>query len=252
VTINLGIASTQTTVPGVVGKGANAARSDIEAAGLVFAKGADTLLAPGDASIGRVVSQDPTQDKVRTVGDTVTVSMGAEGAVVPNLFTNGGGACPGAVTQATASNRLSAANLTMTVQTGDDDYFLSWDTLNMEFDLAAHPECEGRTTNQSPPPGTIVAKNSEVTVAFDPVNAPADTDIYGRLLADVVDAYQNAVTLMQATSDGGVCNSGGAHPDTEPTIGAVDPAPTETIPFVDNKYTLHYWLVDNTAPNNCS
>jgi len=250
VTINLGVASTQTTVPGVIGEGENAAKSDIEAAGLTFARGADTLLAPGDAGIGKVVSQDPTEGKTRSLGSTVTVSIGVEGAVVPNLFASGSGACPGAVTQATAQSRITAANLTMTVQTGDDDYSLSWDSINNEFDPATHPECEGRTTNQSPPPGTIVAKGSAVTVAFDPVKAPAAADIYDRLLADVTAAYQNAVVMLQASSNAGICNSGGSYADG--TIGRVDPAPTTTIPLVDNKYTLTYWIVDNTAPTNCS
>ncbi len=253
VTINLGVASTQTTVPNVIGKGENAAKTDIEAAGLTYAKGADTLLAPGDSGIGKVVSQDPTEGKTRSLGSTVTVSIGVEGAVVPNLFTNGGGACSGAVTQATAQSRITAANLTMTVQTGDDDYSLSWDgaALPPAYDPATHPECEGRTTNQSPPPGTIVAKGSAVTVAFDPVKAPAQADIIGRLLADVTSAYQAAVNLLQSATNGGVCSTGGSD-NSQTVIGQISPGYGTTLPQSGSTWNLTYWLVDDSAPNACS
>ena len=249
VTIQLGETTGQVTVPDVVGKNETNARTTIEQAGLVFAKGADTPLAPGDPSIGRVVTQNPTEGEIRAVGDTVTVSLGVEGAAVPDLFSGGNGNCPTAVTQAQANNRITSAGLTMTTQVGDDDYTLSWNSGDNQFDPAALSACEGRVVNQSPPPGTIVAKGTAVTVAFDPVRAPAANDIFGRLIADVEDAYQGAVTLEQAPANGGVCNSG-----TYPagTIGQIDPSPNDDIPLSGGEHTLLYWIVDTLAANNCS
>jgi beta-lactam-binding protein with PASTA domain/tRNA A-37 threonylcarbamoyl transferase component Bud32 len=249
VEISLGQAPAEVAVPTVIGKGESAAKNEIEGAGLTYARGADTLLAAGDASIGKVVSQDPAADTTQPVGTTVTVSIGVEGSVVPDLFSGGNGACPGAVTQNQANNKISNAGLTMTAQTGDDAYTLAWDSSTAQFDPAAHPECEGRVVNQSPPPGTIVAAGAAVTVSFDPVNAPDGNDILGRLLVDVNNAYQGAVTLVQASSNGGACASG-----TYPagTIGQIDPSPNTTIPQSGGSYTLNYWLVNPGASDPCS
>jgi hypothetical protein len=195
-----------------------------------------------------VVSQDPTEGETRAVGDAVTVNFGVEGAVVPDLFSGGNGNCPAAATQAQANNRITSAGLTMTTQVGDDDYTLSWNSGTNQFDPAALSQCEGRVVNQSPPPGTIVGMGTAVTVAFDPVRAPRANDIFGRLVADVADAYQGAVTLEPAPTNGGVCNSGTYPPGT---IGQIDPSSNNDIPLSGGEHTLHYWIVDTLAANNC-
>ena len=68
VTLRIGRAATAAPVPAVVGDAEAAARTEVESAGFVWAKGADTLLAPGDGNIGRVVSQDPTAGTNRPIG----------------------------------------------------------------------------------------------------------------------------------------------------------------------------------------
>ena len=60
VTLFVGRAATEVSVPSVVGDNAGPAQTEIEAAGLTWTRGADTLLAPGDSDIGRVVTQNPT------------------------------------------------------------------------------------------------------------------------------------------------------------------------------------------------
>ncbi|HUG75847.1 MAG TPA: Stk1 family PASTA domain-containing Ser/Thr kinase, partial [Acidimicrobiia bacterium] len=159
VTIRVGRAATENTVPSVTGKTEADARADIEGAGFVFAKGADTPLAPGDSNIGRVASQDPSGGTSQPIGSTVTVSMGIEGAVVPDLFTGGAGSCTIAVTQAVAQQRITNAQLTMNASTlspSQDEYFLRWDATASPpaYDLSSRPDCEGRTVSQSPAPGT--------------------------------------------------------------------------------------------------
>jgi eukaryotic-like serine/threonine-protein kinase len=246
VTIRVGQAATEGSVPEVVGGTESSARQAIEGEGFVFSRGADTLLAPGDPNIGRVVTQSPTSGSIRPIGSTVTVSIGVEGAVVPNLFTGGAGACTTAVTQTVAQQRITSAQLTMSASTlpaSQDEYFLKWDSVANQFDPATRPECEGRTVSQSPAPGTIVAKGSSVSVQFDPVLAPAAADIYGRTFVDVRNAYRGgnpahptALELIQQ----GECTSG-THPDG--TIGQIEPKPTQPILLVDDKYTLRYWIV---------
>jgi eukaryotic-like serine/threonine-protein kinase len=246
VTIRVGQAATDGPVPDVVGGTESSARQAIESDGFVFARGADTILAPGDPNIGRVVTQSPTAGSIRPIGSTVTVSIGVEGAVVPNLFTGGAGACTTAVTQAVAQQRITSAELTMSASTlppSQDEYFLKWDSGENQFDPATRPECEGRTVSQSPAPGAIVAKGSSVAVQFDPVLAPAAADIYGRTFVSVRDAYRGgnpahptALELIQQ----GECTSG-THPDG--TIGQIEPKPTQPIVLIDGKYTLRYWIV---------
>jgi eukaryotic-like serine/threonine-protein kinase len=247
VTIRLGQAATEGLVPQVVGGTEAAARQAIEGDGFVFARGADTNLAPGDPNIGRVASQDPTPGATRPIGSTVTVSIGIEGAVVPNLFTGGAGACTTAVTQAVAQQRITAAQLTMAASTlppAQDEYFLSWNSATNQFDPATRPECEGRTVSQSPAPGTIVAKGSSVSVQFDPVLAPAAADIYGRTLTQVNNAYQQAIVWLAGTTDGGQCHDP-ANPAGQ--IRLIDPAPEQPITFnaAQSRFEAFYWLSVN-------
>jgi beta-lactam-binding protein with PASTA domain len=252
VTLRIGRAATEVPVPAVVGDTESAARAEVEAAGLVWARGADTILPPGDSNIGRVVSQDPSAGSIRSLGSTVTASIGVEGAVVPNLFTGGTEGCPNAVSQSTAQSRITSASLTMITNTPVDEY--AYSTLPGQNTHA----CEGRTVEQSPPPGTVVAKNSSVTVTFDIVRAPQDFEIYGLAPSDPTPGVEDAIerfprfTLIANTSNGGVCY------DPDPTydgkIRMINPLPTIEIPLVDGQYRLEYWVATTTPPGaypNC-
>ena len=244
VTIFIGEAATEVTVPNVDGATQQGARNAIENAGLAFERGDDVLVAPGSPDIGRAVGQSPSAGTIQDVGTTITVSFGVEGAVVPNLFTGGSGGCPDAVTMATAQSRLTAANLVMQTQTaGEDEY---------SYTLGTHT-CEGRTVQQSPPPGEIVEKGATVVVTFDPVFAPQDFEIYeltpsGPPPADSAEDQFPMFTWEQATADGGVCYD--ANPAYAGNIRRIDPLPEATIPFIDGAWTITYWLAvtDNTKP----
>lgn len=254
VTIRIGRAATEGAVPPVTGKTESEARADIEGAGFVFAKGSDTPLAPGDPNIGRVASQNPSAGSTRTIGSTVTVSIGIEGAVVPNLFTGGSGSCTIAVTQQVAQQRISNAQLTMNASTlppSQDEYFLHWNDGTNQFDLSSRPDCEGRTVSQSPAPGTVVAKNTTVQVSFDPVRAPDAEDIYGRTISQVNDAYQQAIVWLVGTTNGGECHDA-VNPSGQ--IRLIDPAPTQVVPFnqAQSRYEAYYWVsVNNPARPAC-
>jgi len=256
VTIRIGRAATENTVPSVTGKTEADARADIEGAGFLFAKAADTPLAPGDPNIGRVASQNPAGGGTRTIGSTVTVSIGIEGAVVPNLFTGGTGSCTIAVTQAVAQQRITNAQLTMNASTlppSEDEYYLRWDTTAVPpaYDLSSRPDCEGRTVSQSPAPGAVVTKNSTVQVSFDPVRAPAAVDIYGRTITEVNDAYQQGIVWLVGTTNGGECHDAG-NPSGQ--IRLIDPAPTQVVPFnqAQSRYEAFYWVsVNNPARPAC-
>jgi eukaryotic-like serine/threonine-protein kinase len=241
VTIRVGRAATEAQVPDVVGDDEATAQQAIEAEGFVFATGDETPLAPGDSNIGRVVSQSPPGLTVHPIGSTVTVSIGVEGAIVPNLFTGGTGTCPGAVTLTVAQQRIASAQLTMTQQAAVDEYFLSWNSNTNQFDAATLPQCEGRTVAQSPAPGTVVAKGSPVLVTFDRVLAPAAADIYGRTLSQVNNAYNQAIVWLQGTTDGGECHDPANPPDQ---IRRIEPAPGQAIPFnaATSRYEAFYWL----------
>ncbi len=237
VTLRIGRAATTVAVPSVVGDTENAARNEIEAAGLVWAKGSDTVLPPGDSNIGRVVTQDPTAGSTRDLGSTVTVSIGIEGAVVPNLFTGGTGGCPSALTQSAAQSRINSANLVMTTTAPADEYAYS-----KSPGQNTHA-CEGRTVEQSPPPGTVVAKNTSVSVTFDIVRAPQDFEIYELLPEDAVSTFP-VFNLVLATTESGLCFDTEA--DYEGEIRRIAPLPTLEIPLVDGLYKLEYWLATTT------
>ena len=116
---------------------------------------------------------------------------------MPNLFNGGSGGCSTAITQATAQSRISA-NLVMATVAPVDEYAYSTSP-----GLNTHA-CEGRTVEQSPPPGTVVAKNSTVIVTFDIVRTPIDNEIYGLLPADATARFPVFI-LEQSTVDGGLC-----------------------------------------------
>jgi serine/threonine-protein kinase len=246
VTIRIGRAATEVTVPNVDGATVSAARTAIRDAGLVFERGADTLVAPGSADINRAVSQNPGAGTTQDVGTTVVVSFGKEGAQVPNLFTGGGSDCPDAVTLATAQSRITAANLVMSAQTASEDEY--------SYTFGNH-ECEGRTVQQSPPPNDIVEKGSTVVVMFDPVFAPLDFEIY-ELQPTGPPANQSAedqfpvFTWEQATQNGGECHD--PDPAYSGNIRRIDPEPEEVIPLIDGKYTIEYWVaVNNPLRPSC-
>jgi len=246
VTIRIGRAATEVTVPNVDGATVSAARTAIRDAGLVFERGADTLVAPGSADINRAVSQNPGAGTTQDVGTTVVVSFGKEGAQVPNLFTGGGSDCPDAVTLATAQSRITAANLVMSAQTASEDEY--------SYTFGNH-ECEGRTVQQSPPPNDIVEKGSTVVVMFDPVFAPLDFEIY-ELMPTGPPASKSAedqfpvFTWEQATQNGGECHD--PDPAYSGNIRRIDPEPEEVIPLIDGKYTIEYWVaVNNPLRPSC-
>lgn len=241
VTLNIGQAATTVSVPSLVGDAQGPAQTELEAAGLTWAKGPDTLLAPGDINIGRVVSQDPAAGTTRPVGATVTVSIGVEGAVVPNLFTGGSGGCSSAVTTATAQSRISGANLVMASGTAVDEYAY---TQNPALNTHA---CEGRTVEQNPPPGTIVAKNSTVTVVFDIVRTPKDFEIYTLLPDDAVAEFP-VFTLTVSPNNGGLCFD--ANAAYAGTIRRIDPLPEQVLTFANSKYEIFYWLATTTNNGN--
>ena len=246
VTIFIGEPATEVPVPNVDGATEAAARSAIEGAGLVFERGADVLVAPGSPDINRAVGQNPSAGTTQDVGTTIVVSFGVEGAVVPNLFTGGSGGCASAVTMATAQSRLNSANLVMQAQTASEDEY--------SYTLGSHA-CEGRTVQQSPPPGEIVARGSTVVVTFDPVFAPQDFEIYELMPTGPPDnksaeAQFPVFTFEQSTENGGECHD----PDNSyaGNIRRIDPAPEETIPFIDGAYTIEYWVaVNNPARPAC-
>jgi serine/threonine-protein kinase len=249
VTLRVGRAATQVSVPAVVGDAEAAAKNEVEGAGLVWAKGPDTLLAPGDGNIGRVVTQNPTAGTARDVGATVTVTIGIEGATVPNLFTSGGGGCPNAVTSSTALSRINTANLVLATGTAVDEYGYSTDP---GFNTHA---CEGRSVEQTPPPGTLVAKNTTVIVTFDIVHSPADFEIYG-LYPLGTDPAPNApsefpvFTFTQSLENSGLCFD--ATPAYEGRIRKIDPLPQQLLPLTGSIYEIKYWLATTVAgPPNC-
>ena len=242
VTIHLGEPSSQTTVPGVLGLIESEARAAIEANGLVFATGPGTVLPAGDPAIGTVTTQDPIEGAIRNVGATVTVNIGVAGVEVPDLFTSGGGGCPGAVTPNAANNRITSAGLTMTSQTGSDEY--SYSSIPADNTHA----CEGRTIQQSPPPGTVVAEGSAVVVTFDLVKTPIDDDVYGKTVNTVRNSDFPLFTWVQGSSQGGECFD----PVFAGTIRRIDPAPDETLPFIGNAWTITYWIATATpGPDAC-
>jgi eukaryotic-like serine/threonine-protein kinase len=257
VTIRVGRAATDNTVPDVVGDTEAAAREDVEGAGFVFATGPDVLLPPGDANIGRVVSQNPSAGTTRPIGSTVTVSLGVEGAVVPNLFTGGAAPCSTAVNRTQAQTRIQNAGLVMSATTlpaAQDEYRLRWDSGTNQFDMSSRPQCEGRAVSQSPAPNTVVAKGSTVSVTFDPVRAPDAVDIYGRTVAEVELAYKGGNAANPLAID--------LAPDATPTcfdaanppnrIRLVSPAPGQPIEPVGEVYTLRYRLSTQTpGPADC-
>jgi beta-lactam-binding protein with PASTA domain len=238
VTLRIGRAATEVPVPAVVGDSESAARAEVEAAGFVWARGGDTVLPPGDSNIGRVVSQDPTAGSIRSVGSTVTVSIGVEGAIVPNLFTGGTGGCANAVTQSTAQSRIASANLSMITGSPVDEYSYS------EAPGQNTHACEGRTVEQSPPPGTLVAKNSTVTVVFDIVRAPLDFEIYELLPEDAVTTFSVFFLELNET-DGGLCRD--PDPEYSGKIRMIEPLPEEEIPLVDGQYRLEYWVATTAS-----
>jgi beta-lactam-binding protein with PASTA domain len=122
VTLRIGRTATQVPVPSVVGDAEAAAKAEIEAAGLVWAKGPDVVVAPGDSSIGKVINQDPTAGTTRALGSTVTISVGAVGAAVPNLFTGGGGGCPDALTQSAAQTKITTTWMMTTTARDEHAY----------------------------------------------------------------------------------------------------------------------------------
>jgi serine/threonine-protein kinase len=239
VTINVGEAATEVTVPNVDASTEAAARSAIEDAGLVFERGVDVLVAPGSPDINRAVTQDPGAGTTQDVGTTVVVSFGKEGATVPNLFTGGSGGCANAVTMATAQSRLTSANLVMQAQTASEDEY--------SYTQGTHA-CEGRTVQQSPPPGELVEKGSTVIVTFDPVFAPQDFEIYELMPTGPPDNKSAAAqfpvfTFEQSTNDGGECHD--PDPSYSGNIRRIDPLPEATIPFIAGKYTITYWVAVN-------
>ena len=241
VTIHLGEPGTETTVPDVVGLTESDAQQAIEAAGLTFATGQPMLVAAGDPSVGRVISQDPPGGRTREVGATVTVIVGAEGVIVPNLFSSGSGGCPSAITPGQAENRITGAGLVMASRTGSDEYSYS----SVPADNTH--QCEGRTIQQSPPPGTIVAAGSTVTVTFDLVMTPLDDDIFGKSVAQAQADFP-LFTFTQATSQGGECFD----PAFAGTIRRIDPAPDETLPATGSTWRITYWIATATAgPDTC-
>lgn len=231
VAIHLGQPATDATVPSVIGLTEDAARQAIEDAGLTFAVGEPTVVAAGDASIGRVVSQDPPEGRTRALGATVTISLGSAGVAVPDLFSGGGGGCPTAVTANQAESRITDAGLVMASQTGDDDY--SYSSVPGDNTHA----CEGRTVQQSPAPGTVVAAGSTVTVTFDLVRTPTADDIYGKTLAQAQADFP-LFTFVQATSQGGVCFDS----TWAGTIRRIDPDPDQDLPMTGGTWTITYWL----------
>lgn len=246
VTIRIGQAATEVTVPNVAGSTQNAARNAIQDAGLVFQRGEDVLVAPGSSDINRAVSQSPGAGTTQDVGTTIVVRFGKEGALVPNLFNNGGGGCPGAVTRQEAEKRLSDAGLTMNAQTASEDEY--------SYTFGNHA-CEGRTVSQSPPFGDIVEKGSSVTVTFDPVFAPQDFEIYELRPAG---PSPNAgtefpvFTFEQSTDFGGYCKD--PNVAYQGFIRMIDPEPEDPLPLVSNQYLITYWIADpvlgdgNTCP----
>lgn len=241
VTLRVGRAATTAVIPSVTGDSESTARSELETVGLVFDKGADTLLAPGDPNIGKVVSQNPAATTTHPVGTTVTVSIGIEGALVPNLFTGGAAPCAAAVTEATAQSQIAAANLVMATGTAVDEYAYSSDP-----GLDSHA-CEGRAVEQTPPPGTILEKGSTVTVVFDIVRAPSDVDVYGLPVDGPAEPNAKGefpvFTWTQATTDDGLCHDASGLYDG--TIRKIDPLPDQVIPLVAGKYEIRYWLAAN-------
>jgi serine/threonine-protein kinase len=239
VTIHVGEAAAEVTVPNVDGATESAARNAIEDAGLTFERGVDLLVAPGSTDINRAVNQAPGAGTTQDVGATVIVSFGKEGAVVPNLFTGGSGGCANAVTMAVAQSRLSSANLMMQAQTASEDEY--------SYTQGTHA-CEGRTVQQSPPPGEIVEKGSTVVVSFDPVFAPQDFEIYelaptGPPDNKSAEAQFPVFTFEQSTDDGGECHD--PDPSYSGNIRRIDPLPEATIPLIDGKYTIKYWVAVN-------
>jgi len=232
VTIRLGEAATEVTVPNVDGATENAARTAIQDAGLAFERGVDTLVEPGSADINRAVSQDPSAGTTQDVGATIVVSFGKEGAVVPNLFNNGGGGCPDAVTMAQAQTRISGAGLVMSAQTSSEDEY--------SYTFGEHA-CEGRTVQQAPPPGDLVEKGSTVVVTFDPVFAPQDFEIFEWDPTEAADEF-SVFTFEQSDDFGGFCQD----PDAayQGNIRMIDPEPEDPLPFVANQYLITYWIAD--------
>ncbi|MEX1208243.1 MAG: Stk1 family PASTA domain-containing Ser/Thr kinase [Acidimicrobiia bacterium] len=237
VTIRLGEASTEVTVPDVDGMTQNAARNAIEDEGLVFQRGDDVVVPQGSTDVNRAVSQSPGPGTTQQVGTTVVVSFGFEGAEVPNMFTDGGGGCPGAVTRQQANQRLTDAGLVLDAQTASDDEY--------SFTFGNH-ECEGRAVQQTPPPGEVVAAGSSVTVVFDPVFAPLDYEIYEMRANGPPPTNANnqfpVFTFEQSDDFGGFCNDPNAA--YQGFVRMIDPEPEDPIPFNSNQYLITYWVAD--------
>ena len=154
-----------------------------------------------------------------------------------------------AVTSSTALSRITTANLVMATGTAVDEYGYSTDP---GFNTHA---CEGRSVEQTPPPGTLVAKNTTVIVTFDIVRTPADFEIY-ELYPLGTDPAPNAptefpvFTFTQSPDNGGLCFD--ATPAYEGRIRKIDPLPQQLLPLTGSIYEIKYWLATTVAgPPDC-
>jgi serine/threonine-protein kinase len=238
VTIRLGEAATEVTVPNVDGSTEATARNAIEGAGLVFQRGNDEAVPPDSPDIDRAVSQNPGAGTTQQVGTTIVVSFGVgEGAEVPNLFINGGGGCPIAVTRQEAEQRLSAAGLVINAQTAPQDEY--------SYTFGNH-QCEGRSVQQSPVPGEMVTPGSSVMVTFDPVYAPLDYEIFELMPTGPPATNANnefpRFTFQQSPVFSGYCND--PNFAYQGFIRMIDPEPEDPIPLVSNQYVITYWIAD--------
>jgi len=148
VTLRLGVSAETIPVPNLLGQSPEAARTAVEALGLVYAEGAPLLLDTGDPYIGNVAAVSPPVGTPTEPGDTITVRIGAAGSRVPDVA----GSC---LDPAAARAAIEGAGLVYR-EIGIDDT------------LPVGSPCDGKVVEQSPLPfgitNTLVAGGSTVEV----------------------------------------------------------------------------------------
>jgi eukaryotic-like serine/threonine-protein kinase len=231
ITLRIGEAATEVAAPNVLDKIEATVKAEVEALGLVFAKGPDIPLGVGDPNSGKSMEQSPPPGNVIPIGSTMTVRFGqaATPVSVPDLVGDGATTC---MTKTEADNAITAAGL---VPSQGADTALAFE----------HP-CDGKVTIQSPDPLTAVAPGSAVSYQIgiaDP-GVTLTAPILGETLATVQAAHP-ALTFTQNTPTGECLDAAG----DGTKIGQINPAVGTT---VATGSTVTYWISSAGAVTACT
>ncbi len=225
ITIRIGQAATEDEAPNVLGDNETTARTKIENAGFIFAKGPDISLGISDPNNGKAMEQAPPPNTVIAIGSTMTIRFGksATPAIVPDLVSN-----PSCMTEANATAAITAAGLVS--------------SKGANVSLPFGDPCNGKVVDQSPDPLTAVAPGSTVTYQLgvaDPGVTLTSGTVLGKTLATVQGTYPTLTWVANAPT--AQCHD----PAGDGTkIGAINPTVGST---VASNATITYWIAANNA-----